>query len=179
MEAETRRATPPDGPTVFTPAGRPLRVLENRFGSLDAVIDAVTLTDAWGAVTERVAPGSPLRVNVDVAFPTLSEPAVQLSTTLVRDDGLVCLETSTACVASSSGVRATLSIDRLDLAPGRYAWNVGLHSGDWSRTLDFHWQAYPLQIEGVPAPTTPVLAPPLSWSTGDVPSGPEPVNSTF
>lgn len=177
MEEETRRITPRDAPEAVTPAGRPLRVLENRFGSLDAVIEAVTVTDAWGAVTERISPGAALRVHVHVRLPQRSEPAVQVNAALVRHDGVVCVETSTACVATSSHLRASLSIDRLDLAPGRYAWNVGVHSSDWSRTLDFHWLAYPLEMDGVASPSAPVMAPSMSWSTTDVPSGTEPANA--
>lgn len=164
MEDETRRTTPPGVPDVRTRGGGRLRVLDNRFGTLEAQLREVTVTDAWGAVAGDTRAGDAVRVVVDVDHGTVDE-AVNLIASLVRDDGVVCLEAATTVAGGAAGgSRAALAVDRLDLAPGRYAWSVGLYSADWARTLDFHWQAYPLEVAGVPAASAPVLAPPLSWA---------------
>jgi hypothetical protein len=86
-----------------------------------------------------------------------------LGVTLVRSsDGALCLDTSTAVV---DGVMAyELTVDRLDLAPGEYSWDIGLYSGDWSRTYDHHSRAYPMTVSGHQyGPGGPILAPPMSW----------------
>lgn len=166
MDAETRRSTPADAPVAFTARGLPLRVLENRFGSLTAQVVQVRQSDVWGGATERLAPGQGLRLTVELDLRTPGR-VVQVQASLLREDGLICLETSTRCAAVGSRSSVTLAIDRLDLAPGRYAWNVGVYELDWSQTLDLHWRAYPLAVDGVPAPEGPVLAPPLAWTQQD------------
>lgn len=169
MDAQTRRSTPVDAPVAFTVAGRPLRVLENRFGSLTAQVVEVRQSDVWGRATERLAAGQGLRLTADLDLRACGR-AVQVQASLLRADGLVCLETSTRCVAVGSRASVTLGIDRLDLAPGRYAWNVGIYEPDWSQALDLHWRAYPLEVDGVPAPDRPVLAPPLAWTQQGAPA---------
>ena len=164
MEEATRRITPADAPVAYTATGHPLRVLENRFGSLEAQLTSVVQTDRWGQVTDSLSPGDGLRLVVETAVPA-STGAVQVTATLTRSDGLVCLETSTRSAGGDGRRRATLTIDRLDLAPGRYAWTVAVYASDWARTLDLHWQAYPLRLTGAAAQSAPVLAPPAVWST--------------
>jgi lipopolysaccharide transport system ATP-binding protein len=164
MEAETRCITPIDAPVVETHAGLALRARENRFGSLEAQITEVATCDAWGLPADRIAPGDAITLHAGLRL-RRPDDVVQVNAVLLRDDGLMCVDTSTAATAAGTGVRATLTVGRLDLAPGRYAWNVGIYAADWSRTLDFHWQAYPLEITGERAPTPPALTPPLTWST--------------
>ncbi len=169
MEDETRRVTPCDVPVAVTADGRELRVHDNRFGSLEAQVAAVRVTDAWGLAARRLAPGDGMRLAIDLHLGTAERP-VQLTATLVRDDGVVCLEAATTVATTDETAHRTVSVDRLDLAPGRYGWSVGLYRADWSGTLDLHWNAYPLEVAGVPVPSAPVIAPPLQWSiTTDLP----------
>ena len=55
--------------------------------------------------------------------------------------------------------------ERLDLAAGEYVFDVGLYSGDWTRTYDYHFGAYPFSVIGRAAGAG-MMAPPLSWSVG-------------
>jgi lipopolysaccharide transport system ATP-binding protein len=162
MAEETRRLTPHDVPDTTTPGGRLLRIGDNRFGSQEARLVAVTTLDGWGQPCDSVASGSPVQLRVEVEVPAeLGD--VQVGATLTRvEDGALCLDTSTGTTA---GVHEhVLVVDRLDLAAGEYAWDVGLYSADWQRTLDHHWRAYPLSVTGHRfEPGGPLLAPPMSW----------------
>ena len=162
MADETRRLTPADVPDATTPDGTLLRIGENRFGSQEAQIVSGTLLDGWGAPFSALTPGASSRLRIDVDVPP-SLDEVMLGASLVRlSDGALCLDTSTAVVDTS--VSYELTVDRLDVAPGEYAWDIGLYSGDWSRTYDHHWRAYRMTVSGHQhGPGGPILAPPMSW----------------
>ncbi len=162
MADETRRMTPADVADATTPDGTTLRIGENRFGNQEAHITSGTVLDGWGerCVATTTGAAAKLRVEVEVP-PSLDE--VMLGATLVRlSDGALCLDTSTAVVDGAAAYE--LTVDRLDLAPGEYAWDLGLYSGDWSRTYDHHWRAYPMTVSGHQfGPGGPIMAPPMSW----------------
>jgi lipopolysaccharide transport system ATP-binding protein len=162
MEEETRRMTPDDVPDAWTPEGVLLRVGENRFGSQEAQVVAAAVVDGWGAPCVDVPSGGATRLRVEVAVPH-ELGRVMLGAYLTRAaDGTLCVDASTP-VDASTGVQE-LTVDRLDLAAGEYVWDVGLYGADWSRTLDHHARAYPLQVTGHHfGPGGPVLAPPMSW----------------
>jgi hypothetical protein len=61
----------------------------------------------------------------------------------------------------------TADLERLDLAPGLYSFDVGLFSADWDRTYDFHKAAYELHVTGGD-PSGAVWAPPVAWTVSDV-----------
>jgi lipopolysaccharide transport system ATP-binding protein len=162
MADETRRMTPADVPDVTTPNGAILRIGENRFGSQEAQIVRGSVLDGWAAHCTALTPGAAAKLRVAVAVPpSLGE--VMLGASLVRlADGALCLDTSTAVLDSSTDYE--LTVDRLDIAPGEYAWDIGLYSGDWSRTYDHHWRAYRVTVSGPQfGPRGPILAPPMSW----------------
>ena len=165
MAEETRRLTPTDVPDAWTATGHRLRIGENRFGSQQAQIVSATVVDGWGSSSATMPTGGQVRLRVEVVVPpALGE--VMLGAALCRiADGTLCLDTSTR-VGTNGGVYE-LTIDRLDLAAGDYAWDVGIYAADWSRTLDHHWRAYPLVVTGhqFGPGGRPVLAPPMSWRT--------------
>jgi len=162
MADETRRLTPADVPDVTTPDGATLRIGENRFGSQEAQVVSGLLLDGWGTPCSAIASGAASKLRVEVSVPT-SLDEVMLGVTLVRlSDRVLCLDTSTAIV--DGDVAYELTVDRLDLAPGEYSWEVGLYSGDWSRTYDHHSRVYRMTVSGHGyGPGGPVLAPPMSW----------------
>lgn len=162
MAEETRRLTPTDVPDAWTSTGHRLRIGENRFGSQQAQIVAATVLDGWGSSSTTMPSGSQVRIRVEVAVPPALGDVV-LGAALSRvADGILCLDTSTP-VGATSGVHE-LTVDRLELAAGEYAWDVGIYSADWSRTFDHHWRAYPLVITGHQfGPGGPILSPPMSW----------------
>jgi lipopolysaccharide transport system ATP-binding protein len=157
----TRLITPHDVPVAYTPAGLPLTVHENRFGSMEATIAAVRIRDAWGEPTVQLMTGAPMLVEIDVEVPD-SAGAAFVGATLRRSDELICLDTYTTVEAGTGPARARLNIERLDIAAGEYLLDVGIYSGDWNRTYDYHFGAYPLTVLG-PEPGAGMMAPPLSW----------------
>jgi lipopolysaccharide transport system ATP-binding protein len=169
MAEETRRITPEDVPEAVTPAGRELRIHDNRFGSQRGVIARVDVLDGWGVAAERIPTGGQLRVVVTAHVP-LGLGVAHLGVTLTRSDGVVCLDSATPLTGSDNVRVAALDVGRLDLAAGDYSIDVGLYDEHWAHTFDYHWRAYPLRIDG-PAfgPSGAVLAPPLSWSVASRP----------
>jgi len=159
-----RRLTPRDVPDAFTPAGVKLEAHRNRFGSLEAQIGAVRILNAWNEPCSTMESGSPVRLEMDVAIPDNAAPAIA-SATVRRADELICLDTYSEVRAQPQGGRVTLHIERLDLAAGEYVFDVGLYSGDWTRTYDYHFGAYPFSVTGRAAGAG-MMAPPLSWSVG-------------
>lgn len=121
-------------------------------------IDDVRLLGADGRPGDVLLVGSGLRVEVQLlAVPGPARLAIQL----VRDDGLVCVDTSTEVRPGQRG--ATLDLDRLDLAPGRYRVQAGLYDADWRRTIEVRAAAAELRMIGTASSSAP-LAPPASWT---------------
>lgn len=106
-------------------------------------------------------------VTVSVGLVPLDAPA-QLAVRIVRDDDLVCVDTSTPIPPGQAG--AVLEIERLDLAPGGYRLEVALHDRAWRVLLDQRREAATLRILGT-ASATAALAPPARWTAG--PARPE------
>jgi hypothetical protein len=162
---ETRRITPREAPVEMTPAGDPLEVHKNRFGSLEATIDAVHVRDGWSEDRRTFSTGSPINIDFDLGIPERIGDA-WVSATIRRADDVVCLDSSSRISAGKVDRLVRLEISRLDLAPGEYVVDVGLFSADWSRTFDYHYGAYPLTILGS-SPGAGVLAPPTAWHVVD------------
>jgi lipopolysaccharide transport system ATP-binding protein len=164
----TRRSTPKDAPVVETLSGTELRLHENRFGTQEATISAVRLLDAWGHACSAVSTGSAVAVEVEFDLPAHIHD-VNVGITLRRGDDAVCLDATTHVASPATHGAARLDVTRLDVAAGRYAFDVGIYSLDWERTYDYHYGAYPLSIVG-PAGGAGMLAPPLAWSTPVAPA---------
>ena len=157
----TRRLTPHGAAVAYTPAGVPLEVHRNRFGSLEATIDAVRILDGWGHPCTMITSGAPIGVEIEISLPRgLNQ--VRIGATLRRADDITCFDSSSSLVFEGDKGTISLDIERLDVAAGEYALDVGLYSEDWTRTYDYHYGAYPITVAG-PAPGAGVMAPPLSW----------------
>jgi len=159
-----RRLTPHNVPDAYTPGGVKLEAHRNRFGSLEATIGAVHILNAWNDACSEIASGASVRLEMDVDIPAQAAPALA-SATVRRADDLICLDTYTEVPAQPSDGRITLDIERLDLAAGEYVFDVGLYSGDWHRTYDYHFGAYPFSVSGRAAGAG-MMAPPLAWRVG-------------
>ena len=88
----------------------------------------------------------------------------KLDIKLWRDDGLLCVDTSTDVSAPPGAprtIRTVLAFD-VDLAPGSYAFGVGLYDEDWATTYDFHKRAYRVAVTGVGSRAA-VLQPTVTW----------------
>lgn len=142
---------------------------ENRFGTFEMEIDSIRFHPGTA-----LRSGEPLAVVIGFsAASKISAPVFVVSIT--RDDGTVCLDTSTHLARKevpdlhgSGHVRFTM--DRLDLGPGNYFLDVGVFESKWLHAYDYHWHAYPFTVEGI-IEHKGVLAPPCTWEMGGIPAG--------
>ncbi|MBM4200498.1 MAG: ABC transporter ATP-binding protein [Gammaproteobacteria bacterium] len=161
MRAETQRRTPNQAPEGMA-SGTELAPNRNRFGSRDAEVTAVRLLPG-----PAIASGEPFEVEFEyLTHVPLASPIFVVSITR-REDGRVCLDLNTKAMGLSlttlEGVgKARLSLGRLDLLGGEYWVNVGIFEADWAYAFDYHWEVYPLSIEGI-ALSQGVLLPPCRW----------------
>lgn len=145
MQAKTQQLTP-NRPPQLASSGTELRANENRFGSLEAEIQAVRLCPH-----DEIAAGEAFRIEVDYfASELILDPVVAISITRY-EDGQSCLDTHTNDIGLSiekiqGAGTITLTLDRLDLVQGKYFVNVGLFKAQWEYAYDYHWEAYPLLI---------------------------------
>jgi homopolymeric O-antigen transport system ATP-binding protein len=145
MRSETLARTP--AAAASGPAK--LELQRNRWGSLELTIERVD-------VPECAESGDPLAIEIELASRAGYEVTDPIATiTIARAcDGLVCCDLSSEAAGvrlgrvAAEGLRVSLGIDRLDLAPGDYLVDVGVYSPGWEYAYDFHWQAYPLRVSG-------------------------------
>jgi lipopolysaccharide transport system ATP-binding protein len=160
MSAEAEAATP-QGPDAMTDAGERLRFGDNRFGSQAARITGVRVLDRVGDAVRTMVAGGDVQVDVAVEVPVDVGPCKVVVKLRRRHDDLLCLDSSSDVHPPGGALR--LSIGRLDLAPGDYAFDVGVFSADWEHTLDVHLGAYPIVFTGGPR-TDALVTPPVAWS---------------
>ncbi len=165
MTLETRRKTPRAVPVAYTAAGIPLRVNENRFGSMEIEIRSVLLLGPGGLPMAELDSGDPLAVQVEYQGDAPPEPPL-IGITITREDGLVCFDTSSESMRVSELQRGNgvvrFKMDRLDLVGGQYYVDVGLYCRDWSYAYDYHWHVYPLTIRPTRGDKG-VVRPPGQW----------------
>lgn len=166
MTLETQRRTPTAAPVEMTSTGVPLRINENRFGSMETRITAVRLLAANGLPVSEIDSGDPLCVEID--YHTQEPGKKQIfGVTLTRGDGFVCFDTSSEAYLSHMNAAqetgtVSLQLRRLDLIGGQYYVDVGIYCQDWSYAYDYHWHVYPLTVR----PTRGVkgiILPPGDW----------------
>jgi lipopolysaccharide transport system ATP-binding protein len=155
MASETRRRTP-------SADKGPLRLNENRFGSLEMEITAVSLHSSANAITS----GDPLSITLTYHAPDPAKRPI-FGVTISREDGFICYETSIPALDLTTPPFPTtgtirLNLERLDLAPGDYYVDVGLYEESWAYAYDYHWHAYPIQITGHKQEKG-ILRPPQQW----------------
>ena len=150
MDWETKRRTPAVWQDSATNEGVALRMMENRFGSMEVQITDVRLLDARGYPGRRIHRGEPLRVEIDyssdqpVTCPNFGIIIRQANNTPLFDETVAGSQLGMTYVHGSGSV--ALSFDRLDLNSGEYTIDVGLYRHDWAYAYDYHWRAYPLAI---------------------------------
>jgi homopolymeric O-antigen transport system ATP-binding protein len=145
MRSETVARTP--AAAVGGPDGLELR--RNRWGSLELTIERVSLP-------ETVEGGQPLGVEIELASHVDHEVVDPIATVTISraSDGVVCCDLSSEAAGARlgrvgpDGLRVRLGIERLELAPGDYVVDAGVHSPGWEYAYDFHWRAYPLRVSG-------------------------------
>ncbi|HYV15653.1 MAG TPA: ABC transporter ATP-binding protein [Conexibacter sp.] len=147
-----------------------LRLRENRFGSQEMTIESVEVRGATPAAALRT--GDPLHVHATVRArdAPVRDPIVVVSLRRAGDQAVV-FDLSTRADGFTLGAEVasadvTLSIQRLDLPAGDYALDVGVFEAAWEHAYDYHWQTYPLRVEG-PAGASGILVPEHRWSIAD------------
>jgi lipopolysaccharide transport system ATP-binding protein len=144
--------------------GGALRLRENRIGTQEATIDAVS-------VSGPQAHGAPLTIALELRAHRQGIVDPIVGVVLHREsDGQHCIEVSTRDDGVRLGPldgprRIELDIGRVDLAPGAYRLDVGLYRNDWDEVYDFHWRAYRVEVPGEHA-AKGLVEPPHSWRVG-------------
>jgi lipopolysaccharide transport system ATP-binding protein len=176
METETRRRTLVTAPPAKTPQGVELRPNENRFGSQEIEISSVRLLDQQNEPIAEIESNQPLIIAIQLASKhNIARPIVSI--TVTREDGLICYDSNSDAsnvqlpeIYGSLDLR--ISLDRLDLASGKYFVDVGVYQQDWAYAYDYHWHVYPLRISG-PTGQKGFLAIPVRWELNKINSSPK------
>jgi lipopolysaccharide transport system ATP-binding protein len=168
MRSRTLEVTPPPS-GAETADGLELR--RNRFGSQELRLEGVRLN---GAGEAQIEPGGALAVDARlVAGP--QPAAVVLGMTIWRaTDQLEVVKSHAELGTVRSDQLVRITVDRLDLAPGRYVVDVGAYHADWSAAYDYHWGVHGLHVAGVPRADGGVLEPPVRWTATDAAADADP-----
>ena len=165
MIGETRRRTPSAVPETDPDRGH-LVLNENRFGSLEMVIEGVRLLDREGNQTDEISGGDPLSIELSYYAPApVPSPIANVSISDGKDmrECDVSTEASGLLLPTLHGRGVlVLHLERIDLSVGTHYVSVGIHERAWAYAYDFHWRAYPLTVGGGWADPAP-LAPPRRW----------------
>lgn len=130
MRTETLKRSDTARADVVTDRGIRLRMDENRFGSGDVTLVDVTLLDDQGRPVAALAPGAPMTVR-GTMHAAAAINACHVSISIVDDEGTLCLDVNTdtdriTMPAFDGTLPVTLTLGRLDLAPGRYRVSMGV-----------------------------------------------------
>jgi|SoiMethySBSTD1v2_1073268.scaffolds.fasta_scaffold03201_4 ABC-type polysaccharide/polyol phosphate transport system ATPase subunit len=123
-----------------------------RHGTQEASICSLHMYDKDGWVTHRVHSGDTLVIDIEIHMkPHLKDVALTLG--IFTEAEVKCVESAIPSLQTALGFSAErygvrCEIKALLLHAGNYFVNVGLYPTDWAYRYDFHWQMYPLVIEG-------------------------------
>jgi len=166
MRSDTLDRTP--SPTGDGDGGG-LELGRTRFGSQELTIEDVVLRRADGVTTDEIPTGGPLTVEFAVRNHGSPVQAPMLTVSVHRaEDGVVCVDLNSPADALSpgtveDGAEVLCAIERLDLEPGDYFVDVGVHHPDGTYGYDYHWAVYPLRVTGIGIGRG-VARPPHSWA---------------
>jgi lipopolysaccharide transport system ATP-binding protein len=150
-EMETLHRTPVTYPAVQASSGVELRVHENRFGSLELVLEQVRVLDSYEQPTAELLDDGPLTVELRYSTDRLVRNPI-FGVTIVDTGGRVCFDTNSQGIddafpeAQGTGV-VVARLERLPLANGGYFVEVGAYEHDWAYGYDYHAKAYPLSVQ--------------------------------
>jgi lipopolysaccharide transport system ATP-binding protein len=149
-DRETRRRTPREWRQELTADGVELRMMDNRFGSMELQVTDVRLLDTDGHRCRHLSRGDQLRVEIDYSS-SQQLPAPNFGVVIRQDDGTVLFDGSVpAAKLGLDTVQGTgsvaLNFERLDLNNGSYHIDIGVYRHDWAYAYDYHWRAYPLTV---------------------------------
>lgn len=154
MGAETKRRAQAAGGADPVAAGD-----DGRVGTFEIEIEDVRVVPP---MIGSPASGRSLSVRLEIdlsARAPVDEPIVTVSLHRVGDYARM-LEISTDGDAVALGrvvgrQTVVLELDRLDLPPGSYRFDIGVFERRWSYIYDYRWHAYPLEVVGQAGPGEP------------------------
>jgi lipopolysaccharide transport system ATP-binding protein len=147
VSEETARRTPP-GTTLDGPG--------ERWGTQEATIEDVRLT------SDELRSGDRLGVTLTIDRRTSGASSVNVSVSLVRSDGVVCVDENARMEIGDRMTTMSLTFDRLDLAPGEYTVDLGLYADDWDAAFDYQHRVRRVTVVGA-VRGKGVLSTPVRW----------------
>lgn len=129
--------------------------------------DAVKITRVALSPSSVLETGDPLTIEIYYqALLQVESPIFGAALSTIENE--VCFSTNTQKVDSTPSIvfgkgMVSLSLTRLDLAPGKYFINVGAYVKNWESTYDFHWQKYSIQVYSKNK-ASGFFCPPATWS---------------
>ncbi|MFO7867000.1 MAG: ABC transporter ATP-binding protein [Candidatus Aminicenantes bacterium] len=138
----------------------------SRSGTGGVQISQARLCRSDGTPTQVVRSGAPIAIDLAYDNPARVRDVV-FTVSVHTEDGDRCLDVSTQVdgvpvppLAADGSVRLTL--DRLDLAAGKYRLDVGIFDPSWETTYDYCWRWVPFEVHGQGSGAA--LSPPRRWS---------------
>jgi lipopolysaccharide transport system ATP-binding protein len=162
MRSQTQQRTP-HRPAQLTEAGYPLKVNENRFGSLEVEITNVQINPS-----ANIESGVPLKIKISYITPNYVQSPIFSVSLSRQDNGEIIFDTNTQLTNISiqhiqGEGEIELYLDRLDICHSEYFVDVGIYEQDWAYAYDYHWHVYPLLIKGGSC-VNGTLNPPHRWN---------------
>ncbi len=136
-----------------------------RVGSGEVRIARVRVLNQDGAEIQVIDSGQGVTIEIEYSGRSAITDAIAGIAMHTKPDGRQCLDLSTLGDRGSLLTLAppgslTLELDRLDLASGTYAVEVGLYSRTWE-PFDYLWEGAELRVVG--GSDTGLIAPPRRW----------------
>lgn len=152
-----------------TASGPPMAAAGGGFrrGTGEVRVTSVVLRTHDAAVVDRVGVGADLKVEMTYERVTPKVASAQVSVSIRRRGQRTPLVDLTSERSGPGPVHlldkgsVVLQLDRLDLGPGQYWVDVGLHAADWERSYDYRWDWIPLTVVGPSG--SGVVVPPHRW----------------
>jgi len=144
----------------------------SRIGTLEAIIEDVSLYDASGKQVEKLTKNDPLRIDINYIINNENIEDLILLLSIINSQSVNCFETHIHSVKNTFGVlkksgAVSCYFPNMNLLPGCYNVVVGLYPTNWEVTYDYHWNMHELYIdENVDYPhyRTGVMALSPEWS---------------
>lgn len=166
MEIESRRKSPQNAASQFSANVSKPGENGNQLALPEMDITNVSLLGETGLVTDAIASGEGLTVQID--FRTEQSMAMPIFVVAIsRKDGFICYEANSASNNPNSTEvmghgMLRLRLERLDLAGGEYFVDVGAFTKDWSHAYDYQWHVCPLTVNSAGSDKG-VIQPPHRW----------------
>ena len=146
-----------------------------RIGTLEAVIENVSLYDSSNSQVDRINRDEPFRIDIEYKINNDEIEDMILLLSVLDSHSINCFETHIHSVKNTFGIlkksgEVSCSLPNINLLPGCYNIIVGLYPTNWEVTYDYHWNMHEFYVEGndsYPHFRSGVLALTPQWSVKD------------